>query len=141
MKTAPYKSLVLAFLLALVTSACATVPPQIRPTNPDAFVGKWEGSWHSTTRGTSGPVEMAIQAPGGDGLLPAEFQYYVEGKPSPLFQGKWKLQNGELLLVSIDPPCFTKLPISLHGDGNQQKHEWINTCSGSEGWSSLTRKK
>jgi hypothetical protein len=141
MKIAPYKFLPLTLVLALVTSACATAPPQIRPTNPDAFVGKWEGSWHSTTHGTSGPVEMTVQAPGGDGLLPAEFQYYVQGKPSPLFRGKWKLQNGELILVSVDPPCFTKLPISLHGDGTQQKHEWINTCSGSQGWSSLTRKK
>jgi len=141
MKTAPCKFLVLAFLFVLVTSASATLPPQIRPTNPDAFVGRWDGSWHSTTHGTSGPVWMTIQLPGGDDLLPAEFQYYFEGKPSSVFRGKWKFQNGELLLVSLDPPCFTKLPISLHGDGNQQKHEWNNTCTNNAGWSSLTRKR
>lgn len=127
--------------IALAIGACATVPPQTRPTNPDAFAGTWEGSWHNVIRGTSGPVEMTIEPPGGDGLVPAEFQYWFEGKPSAVFRGKWKFDNGVLVLVSHDPVCFTKLLITLHGDGNTQRHEWTNNCTNAAGWSSLTRKK
>ena len=141
MKKAAYKLFLAMVVVPAMIGASATFPPQIRPADPSAFVGTWEGSWHSTTHGTSGPVQMTIHTPGNDGLLPAEFQYYFNNKPSPLFQGKWKFENGELLLASLEPSCFSKLPISLHGDGSQQKHEWNNTCTNNAGWSSLTRKK
>lgn len=149
MKTAPYKFILLTLVLALVTSACATVPPQIRPTNPDAFVGKWERSWFSFTFRNSGAVEMTIESPGNDDFLPFSMTIYrsdgrpwiPEGRHGPLFQGKFKFENGELFLVSIDPSCFTKLSTSLHGDGNHLANKYFNSCSYSEGQSSFTRKK
>ena len=137
MKKVSIAFLMLTLVLGFVISVCATSPPQIRPTDASTFVGEWEGSWRSST-GASGGVTYSIQPPDSDGFLPFSLKHHRDTHP---YNGKFKFENGQLLLVSVDPPCFSKLTLSLHGDGNLATVEWFNSCSNAQGQTSLTRKK
>lgn len=137
MKKVSIASLMLTLVLGFVISVSATSPQQIRPTDAIAFVGEWEGSWRSLT-GASGGVTYSIQPPDSDGFLPFSLKHHRDTHP---YSGKFKFENGQLLLVSVDPPCFSKLTLSLHGDGNLATVEWFNSCSNAQGQTSLTRKK
>ena len=139
MKKVSFAIVLLTLGLGFVISVCAPSPAQIiRPMDANAFVGEWEGTWRSLTHGTSGGVTYSIQGPHSDGFLPFSLRHHRDTHP---YNGKFKFENGQLLLVSVDPPCFSKLTLSLHDDGNLARVEWFNSCSSSEGQTSLTRKK
>ena len=85
-------------LVITLTGACATLPPQTRPTDPVSFVGKWVGSWQSMVRTGYGDVKVTIERPTSTRPQHVVFHVSLTNAVVPGFSDEVRLQNGELIV-------------------------------------------
>ena len=126
--------LTLAALLAvaIITGACATLPPQVRPTSPEPFVGKWSGSWQDLG-GASGVVEDLTIEPLKDDVL--QFFVKLTNAVVPGFGGEARFGSGELI---VERPTLS-MAFRLHGN-DRLEATYHNRRNDARGTYSLTRK-
>ena len=126
--------LTLAALLAIaiITGGGVTLPPQIRPTSPEPFVGKWGGNWQDVG-GASGFIEdLTIEAP-RDNIL--QFFVKLTNAVVPGFGGEARFVNGELI---VERPTLS-MAFRLHGN-DRLEATYHNRRNNARGTYSLTRK-
>jgi hypothetical protein len=134
-KEARAMKLTFAALLAIAVgaSACATLPPQIRPTSPDLFVGKWSGSWQDVG-GASGSVEeLTIEPPRNEAL---QYSVRLTNAVVPGFGGQAKFARGELVVET----STLSMVFRLHGS-DRLEVSYHNRRNNSRGTWSLIRKE
>ena len=118
--------------VAIITGACATLPPQVRPTSPEPFVGKWSGNWQDVG-GASGFIEdLTIEAP-RDNIL--QFFVKLTNAVVPGFGGEARFVNGELI---VERPTLS-MAFRLHGN-DRLEATYHNRRNNARGTYSLTRK-
>lgn len=88
---------VLVFLITFA-SACATLPPQVRPVSPDPFVGKWDGSWQSSVMTGHGNIRVTIEQPTSARPQHVVFHVSLTNAVVPGFSGEAQFKNGELIV-------------------------------------------
>ena len=104
---APARTTFLA--IAIATASCAELPPQVHPTSPEAFVGKWEGQWFDSSQ-TVGHLDVVIKPPQKDML---RVLVDATNAIAPGFGAEAKFVNGELVLDQ--PNIRIILVFRLHG--------------------------
>mgnify|MGYP001564316219 CR=1 FL=1 len=130
-------SLVLFFaLLALVitfASACASLPPQTKPTSPELFAGEHEGIWRSSLGNWSGDVDLTIGKPRDAGI---DLSVRLTNSRFGSWQTVAQFVGGEFV---VDRPSLWMV-LRLYG-ADHLEAEYHNKISGDKGTWSLTRKK
>lgn len=126
------KLILVAFLaIAVGASACATVSPQVRPTSPDVFVGKWIGTWQDVG-GASGIIEgLTIEPPRNEAL---KYSVRLTNAVVPAFGGEAKFAGGEL----VSETSKLSMVFRLHGD-DRLEASYHNLGNNDRGVWSLTR--
>lgn len=119
--------------LALAIGACASFPPQLRPTDPSPFIGEWEGFWDSNS-GSRGGLNTKINPPdAATGRI--IIHTIISNAVVPSFSIPTKLVNGELILRS------TTLDMTFRFHGDQIVAEYDNKRINDKGAWHLKRKK
>jgi hypothetical protein len=120
-------------VIAVVSSGCATLPPQARPTSPAPFVGKWSGSWQDVG-GSSGVVEeLTIESPRNEVL---QFAVKLTNAVVPGFGAEAKFVDGELVMER----STLWMVFRLHGN-DRLEATYHNLRNNARGAWSLTRKE
>ena len=104
-------------------SGCATLPPQVRPAHPDAFLGTWSGTWRSERGPWSGGVELDILADTAraNGV---RFTSRWTNAIVPTVSMNGVFDTGEL---AFEAPGGSGLRFSLHGqDDMRAKYRFVN---------------
>ena len=123
-------------LVITLTGACATLPPQTRPTDPVSFVGKWVGSWQSMVRTGYGDVKVTIERPTSEKPQYVVFHVSLTNAVVPGFSDEARFENGELI---VDRPTL-RLEFQLRGN-DQLVINYENRRIGDRGTWSLAKKK
>lgn len=122
-------------LVITFASACATVPPQVRPVSPDPFAGTWEGSWQSLVGRGSGGVKVAIEQPTGARPQHVVFHASLTNAVVPGFSREARFENGKLI---VDLPTLW-MEFQLRGS-HQMVANYENRWTGDRGTWWLSRK-
>lgn len=117
----------LALVIAF-TGACATLPPQVRPTSPGPFVGNWNGTWVSSL-GPTGSVKATIEPRGNVLQILVKYTNAVV----PGFAAEVRFVNGELI---VDQPI--SMVLRLHGNDYLEAN-YYNKRNNSQGTWSLKK--
>ena len=86
-----------ALTLMIVAVAHASLPPQIRPTDPSPFLGEWRGHWVGDRSG-GGILWTSIDPPDSNGRV--MINTALSNAVVPSFSIPTRLVDGELVLES-----------------------------------------
>lgn len=111
------------FLAAVLASGCATVPPQVRPATPEAFLGRWSGTWESERGPWAGHVELDIlQDPARPNGVRFTSRWTNAIVPAVSMNGVF--EAGELVFQASGG---SGLRCALHGEGHMRaKYRFAN---------------